>query len=371
MEYCKKCILPSTRPGLVFDTEGVCSSCRNFESRENIDWKAREQNFDTVVAQAKKSSKGYDCVIPVSGGKDSTWQTVKCLQKGLNPLCVTWRTPARTKIGQENLDNLISLGVDHIDYQINPRVEKKFILESYIKFGSTAIPMHMALFNIPLNIATRYEIPLVVWGENSAFEYGGIGEEKTGFQLNSKWLKEYGVTHGTAAEDWVSGLLSRTELTPYFGPCPDHLEEMGIKAVFLGYYYPWDVAHTFEVAKNNGFKKADYARSGIYEFADIDDDYISIHHFLKWYKFGFTRAFDNLSLEIRNGRLTREEAILRVKLVGESVPHDDINKFCKYIEITTSRFFEIAETFRNRDIWYKEGITWKLKNFLVEDWEWR
>ena len=150
MKYCLRCILPDTRPSIVLDEESVCSACRNFEIRETIDWSARESAFDEVISNAKGLSKGYDCLIPVSGGKDSTWQVVKCLEKGLNPLCVTWKPPGRTNIGQENLNNLIDLGVDHIDYSINPKIEKAFMLETLIKNGSPAIPMHIAMLNIPL-----------------------------------------------------------------------------------------------------------------------------------------------------------------------------------------------------------------------------
>jgi len=372
LKYCNRCILPNTRPGLSIDSEGICSACRNYESRVEIDWELREKQFDSVVSLAKKRTGGYDCLIPVSGGKDSTWQTVKCLEKGLNPLCVTWKTPARTKVGQENLDNLISLGVDHIDYQISPKVEKKFMLHAFEKFGSTAIPMHMALFNIPLKIALKFEIPLVIWGENSAFEYGGTGEEKTGFSLDSSWLKKYGVTHGTTAEDWVGAELSRSELTPYFGPNPDDLENSGTLAVFLGYYFSWDVNMTYEVAKSHGFSSTSDGskKTGIYDFADIDDDFISIHHFLKWYKFGITRSFDNLSLEIRNGRLSREEALHVFQEIGDDTPHSDIEKFCKFVGITESDFFEICEKFRNRDIWTYDSSSWKINDFILDDWNW-
>ena len=103
-----------------------------------------------------------------------------------------------------NLDNLIALGVDHIDYQINPQVEGRFMVKAFERFGSTAIPMHMALFNIPLTLAVRLQIPLVVWGENSAFEYGSQDEALMGFKLDRRWLQKYGVTHGTTAEDWLS-----------------------------------------------------------------------------------------------------------------------------------------------------------------------
>ena len=155
-----------------------------------IDWARARAGVRDVVARAKAQSAGYDCLIPVSGGKDSTWQVVTCLEYGLNPLAVTWKTPGRTAIGARNLDNLVSLGVDHIDYQVSPKVEKKFLYQALVRYGATAIPMHMALFNIPLTIAVRFEIPLVVWGENSAFEYGGTDDERMGFRLDGRWLQK-------------------------------------------------------------------------------------------------------------------------------------------------------------------------------------
>ena len=372
MNYCKRCVLPDTRPGVLLDDSGICSACKCHESRNQIDWKKREEAFDKVVANAKIKNAGYDCLIPVSGGKDSTWQVVKCLEKGLNPLCVTWKTPARTSVGQKNLDNLVSLGVDHLDYQISPKTEKKFMLEALRRFGSTAIPMHMAIFNIPLKVALKFEIPLIIWGENSAFEYSGLGEESTGFKLNSEWLKNFGVTHGTTAKDWISGNLTLKELTPYFGPTPEELEKCGTLAVFLGYYFAWDVEKTKGVAQANGFQGSidGCPKTGIYDFADIDDDFISIHHFLKWYKFGMTRSFDNLSLEIRNGRISRSEAIEKIKDLGEQIPEKDIKKLCNFLDISKKTFISICEKFRNHDIWFKDNKTWKIRNFLIPDWNW-
>ena len=292
------------------DDAGVCNACRAHSTRPDIDWAQRERAFREVVAHAQSRSKGYDCVIPVSGGKDSTWQVIQCLAYGLKPLAVTWKTPARTEIGRANLENLVRLGVDHIDYQVSPPVERRFLYRSFVKYGSTAIPMHMALFNIPLTIAAHFDIPLVVWGENSAFEYGGTAAESTGFRLDDNWLRKYGVTHGTTAEDWVSADLTRKDLTPYFGPTAEELRIKGTLAVFLGYYFPWDPAISLKVAAANGFRvRLEGPKTGYYNYADIDDDFISIHHYLKWYKFGFTPPVRNLSLEIRNGRMTREQAI--------------------------------------------------------------
>lgn len=371
MKYCQKCILPDTRPNLVIGNDGICNACKSHGTKSDIDWGKRELAFQDVVENAKRHSKGYDCLIPVSGGKDSTWQVVKCLEYGLNPLAVTWKSPARTDIGADNLKNLLSLGVDHIDYQVNPKVEKKFLKRSLLRYGATAIPMHMAIFNIPLKIAAKFDIPLVVWGENSAFEYGGKEDERLGFRLDKNWFKKFGVTHGTTAQDWISANLSVKELTPYWGISDEEMDNKGVLAIFLGYYFRWDPATSLAVAIKNGFKARDEGpKTGYYNYADIDDDFISIHHWLKWYKFGFTRLFDNLSIEIRNDRMTRNEAIKIVAERGDGTPQEDIDKFCRFIDITRESFFTIIERFRNKDIWCIKNGKWMIRDYLIEDWKW-
>jgi N-acetyl sugar amidotransferase len=371
MRYCKKCILPETRPNLAIGDDGICNACKSHRTKSDIDWQVRENAFKSVVEKAKVNSRGYDCVIPVSGGKDSTWQVVKCLEYGLRPLAVTWKTPVRTEIGAKNLTNLINLGVDHIDYQINPKVEKKFLYQALVRFGATAIPMHMALFNIPLKIACKFNIPLVVWGENSAFEYGRKEDEHAGFKLDDEWLKKFGVTHGTTAIDWVSEELTEKELTPYFGPTNEELKDKGVLAVFLGYYFQWDPQISLKIAREHGFReRVQGPKTGYYNYADVDDDFISIHHYLKWYKFGFTRLFDNLSIEIRNQRLSRDEAIKIVGERGDETPYEDIDKFCNFVGITNEYFFNVIEKFRNHDIWIKRNGVWMTDNFIIPDWRW-
>jgi N-acetyl sugar amidotransferase len=372
LKYCKKCLVPNSRPGVIIDEDGISNVWKTgTDEKNNIDWEEREKSFRTIISFAKENSKGYDCLVPVSGGKDSTWQIIKCLEYGLNPLAVTWKTPARSAIGQQNLDNLVKLGVDHIDYQINPEVEKKFMYRSLVKYGTTALPMHMALFNIPLKIAVMFNIPLVIWGENSAFEYGTADEELKGFKLNAKWLKQYGVTHGTNAQDWIADDLTEKELTPYFGPTDEELDEAGVRAVFLGHYFRWDTETSLKAALAHGFKvREEGPKTGYYNYADIDDDFISIHHFIKWYKFGFTRLFDNLSIEIRNGRLTYEQALEIIKKTGIQEPVEDIEKLCSFLSISTSEFYRIIETFRNTDIWKKEDGKWMIEGFPIKDWKW-
>lgn len=371
MRYCARCILPDTRPNIRLTDQRVCNACISHQSKTGIDWAERQKAFGNVVQLAKTKAVGYDCLIPVSGGKDSTWQVIKCLEYGLKPLAVTWKTPARTSIGARNLENLVNLGVDHVDYRISPKVEQKFMYLALERFGDPAIPMHLALFNIPLTIAIRFGIPLVVWGENSAFEYGNLEERHSGFRLDGGWLKTYGVTQGTTAFDWISDGLSQKDLVPYTGPSEEELEQKEVLAVFLGYYFPWDPAVTYAAARAHGFRARPAGpKTGFYDYADIDDDFISVHHFIKWHKFGFTRLFDNLSLEIRNGRISREKAIEIVRETGLQVPIGDIRKLCRFLEMPPRRFWEIVERFRNLDIWKNDNGVWKIDDFLIPDWRW-
>lgn len=373
MNWCKSCLLPNTRPNIFLNSDGICNACVNHKTKKTIDWDARAKHLEEIVKKVKKKSATYDCVIPVSGGKDSTWQTIKCLEMGLKPLAVTWKPPGRTAIGQENLNNLINLGVDHIDYSISPKVESKFMLSTFKEKGSIAIPMHLALFNIPLKIASKFNIPLVVWGENSAFEYGEKDKSDTGLILNQSWVKKYGVTNGTSAKDWISENLSKRDLIAYEDLSDLEFKQNNIKAIFLGYFLKWDPEITKQVSLNVGFKTdPNGPRTGYYSHADIDDDYISIHHWLKWYKFGFTRTFDNLSIEIRNKRIEREEAIKIISKNGDETPYEDIEKFCKFVDITKKEFFQISEKFRNKNIWKKNSNdVWYLPNFLIPNWSWK
>ena len=245
------------------------------------------------------------------------------------------------------------------------------MLASLRKFGTPAIPMHMAIYNLPLTLAVRLNIPLVVYGENSSFEYGGTESGTQGFQVTREWISKYGVTHGTIAEDWVSDSISIEDLTAYQGPTDEQLENNDVRAIFLGHYFKWDVENSLNCALKYGFRvREEGPKTGYYNYADIDCDFISIHHWLKWYKFGFTRLWDNLSIEIKNERMSREEAIAIIKERGDEFPAEDVERFCTYVGISIEEFMEICEKFRNHDIWTSKDGKWEIEDFLIPDWEW-
>jgi N-acetyl sugar amidotransferase len=378
MKYCRRCVLPDTRPGISLDQDGLCSACRGHDRKTyEIDWESRCQVLLRLVeeakAQAKAQSGGYDCVVPLSGGKDSWSQVIRCQEHGLKVLGVTWRTPGRTPIGQRNLDALIeSLGIDHIDYSINPSVERRFMKAAFLHKGATAIPMHMALFAIPIRLAVQLSIPLIVWGENPQLEFGGAEGEQLATDLDLAWVRRLGVTNQTGPDDWIGAEgLTAEDLAAYRLP-PEEAFAGRIRSVFLGAFFAWNSFDNAQLARSRGFADGDeHRRTGTWGFADIDDHFISLHHFLKWHKFGLTRAFDNLSVQIRYGMLGRADAIEQLRRLGPQIPHDDIRRFCAFVGESEEWWWANVERFRNLDVWRRDsdGI-WRIPGFLIEDWPW-
>ena len=280
------------------------------------------------------------------------------MEYNLKPLTYTYRPIKRTKIGQKNIDNLKKLGVDHIEFSVNPIIEKKLIRESFFEFGSMAISMHLMIWNGAMNLSKFYKIPYIVWGENSAVEYSGITDNyKT---LNSSWIKKYGNTFNKSSHYWEKNKFSKKDMSLY------HLtnSKFKTKAIFLSDYFRWDPKKTFIISKKKGFKSSKAPLTGLYNFADIDDGILNIHHYLKYYRFGITRTFDNLSLEIRNKRISRDKAVKIANKSLKIIPHKQIKNFCEFINISEKKFFQICKKFRNKKIWKKINQKWMLINPL-------
>src|SRR3990167_5078243 len=190
--YCRRCVLPHTKPDLYIDEAGICSACRYFA----------------------KDNKHWDCVIPVSGGKDSTFQVLKVLQYGMRPLCVTATTCDLSEIGRKNIENLKNAGVDYIEFTANPTIRKKLNRLALIEVGDISWPEHVSIFTVPIIMAVKFEIPLIIWGENSQNEYGGTGAAAKNNYLTRRWLEEFGGLLGLRVADLVNYGFSEKDLIP-------------------------------------------------------------------------------------------------------------------------------------------------------------
>jgi N-acetyl sugar amidotransferase len=380
IKYCSKCLFPETKPDLFFDEDGVCSACIAAEEKnKGIDWLQREKEFYEIINYYKrpKSEIGYDCLIPVSGGKDSTYQAYFMKEKcGMNPLCVCFETTAVTELGQKNLDNLSKMGLDVIHFKKNSEVYKKMVVESFKRVGDEMWPNHIGIFTIPVVFAVKFNIPLIIWGENSQQEYGGPNLDSVKNRiLNRKWLEEFGGLLGNRIQDMigVNGITEK-ELTPYFYPSDEEIERVGITGIFLGSYFFWDARKQLEIIEKYGFSvKEDGPTEGTYtNYENLDEKLVGLHDYLKYVKYGFGRATDHVCIDIRNGRLTREQGIELVKKYDGKYPNYGVSEFIKYSGLSKREVDFIIDSYTNPLIFKQDEFGNFLKDFegnLVKNFE--
>jgi N-acetyl sugar amidotransferase len=355
IRYCKKCLFPETKPDLHFNDEGVCSACTAAELKnKGIDWKQREEDFKKIVEHYRlpKGKRGYDCLIPVSGGKDSTYQAYFMKEVcGLNPLCVCFETTAVTEIGQKNLDNISKMGIDLIHFKKNYNAYKMMVIEGFKRVGDEMWPNHIGIFTIPVMIAVQFNIPLIIWGENPQQEYGGPSLDSVKNRvLNRRWLEEFGGLLGNRIQDMVGvDGVTEKELTPYFYPSDEDIERVGVTGIFLGHYFFWDARKQLEIAKTHGFSvKEDGPVEGTYtNYENLDEKMHGLHDHLKFVKYGFGRATDHACIDIRNGRLTRQEGLKLVKEYDGKYPHYGVSEFMKYTGMSKAEIDEVIDSFTN------------------------
>lgn len=355
IRYCKKCLFPETKPDLHFNNDGVCSACVAAEQKNvGIDWTQREKDFYEIIGhfKSKEQNRGYDCIVPVSGGKDSTYQAYFMKYKcGLNPLLVCFETTAVTELGQKNLDNLSEMGMDVIHFKKNHPVYKKMVIESFKRVGDEMWPNHIGIFTIPVMIAVKFNIPLIIWGENPQQEYGGPSLDSVKNRiLNRRWLEEFGGLLGNRIQDMigVDGITEK-ELTPYFYPSDEDIERVGVTGIFLGHYFFWDARKQLEIVKEHGFSvKEDGPIEGTYtNYENLDEKLVGLHDYLKFVKYGFGRATDHACIDIRNNRLTRQEGLDLVKKYDGKYPHYAVSEFIKYSGMTKSEIDAVIDSFTN------------------------
>jgi N-acetyl sugar amidotransferase len=355
MKYCKRCLYPSTKPDIVFNSDGICSACTAFDQRDQIDWNERANEFAELVDHIKKNRKSnWDCVVPVSGGKDSTYQIIKVLEYGLNPLAVTAFTDDLSHLGYRNLANISDIGVDHIMVRTNNKVRRKIARYGLRTVGDISYAEHVTIFSIPFREAILRNIPLIIWGENPQNEYGGPLNAQGVKILDNKWLQEFGGLNGLRITDLVDKkILSAREAELY--RFPKDAGYMQVRGLFLGHYFSWDGYHNFIIAKKNGFKEYDIpVESSGFTYENLDNLQTGIHDYFKYIKFGFGRATDICNNHIRRGRMTRETAIKKIERWDGNYPISYLGiplcDILSKIDMTEKDFVKIIEKFTNKEL---------------------
>jgi N-acetyl sugar amidotransferase len=361
LKYCVRCVMPSTKPDLHIDEDGVCNACRAYENRKHVDWDVRKRELLSLLDKYRKGGGNWDCIVPVSGGKDSTYQVIRMLQLGLNPLCVTSSTCDLSPIGRKNIENLKRLGVDHTEFSPNPLIRARINRIALTEVGDIAWPEHVGIFTIPIRAAVQFNVPLVVWGENSQNEYGGPAAAAEGNVLTRRWLEEFGGLLGMRVSDLSETYgIPKHQLLPYQYPDDSELQRVGVTGLFLGHYLPWDGLSNVLISQANGFTSFSGPVEGsMVNYENLDNHQHGIHDYFKFLKFGFSRATDIACLHVRRGRITRQDALEIVKARDGKFPWTYLGKSLQDIleplDMSVAEFIKVCDRFTNKKLFERDA----------------
>ncbi|MBU1895906.1 N-acetyl sugar amidotransferase [Patescibacteria group bacterium] len=364
MKYCAKCVSPETKPAIRFDENGVCNFCRYFESLDRVDWEDRKRQFIEIATQAKNKGAQYDCVVGVSGGKDSTYMALYARDVlGLKVLLANMMPECITENGQHNINNLQEMGFDCFMFRPNPKVSRTLAKMAFYKWGNPVKPSEYALYATPVRAAIMYKVPLVIFDIDT-----------TNIDDESKWqtdgdasrINESNTLGFTGdADHLICEGVTKEDLVPYQYPTQEEIRQAEVKMVYHAHFERWSAHHhaMFSIARGLHVRDdnpEDLGRRTNYHALDADIGIMN--QMLKHIKFGYGFATDDACAGIWDGTITREEGAKWVREYDGKCAVRYIQEFCDYIGITLDEFWNVTETFRG-PMWQKNKIgEWKLKD---------
>lgn len=372
MRWCRNCVYPQIAVFLTLEEDGLCSGCRVNARKPRIDWDERAEMLREILDE-HRSESSYDCIVPVSGGKDSYFQvhTIKNVF-GMNPLLVTYHGNNYLPEGQRNLDRMREVfGVDHVVF--GPSVDLLIRMNrAGLKVqGDMNWHAHCGIVSYPVQIAVRHNIPLVIWGEHGPTHIGGQHSLNDFVEMNARARKE----HYLRGYDWDDFVgvedIKANELLWARYPSDDDLERVGVRQIHLGNYVHWDEnIHSKLVVERYDWEPARQPFERTYrQFSNLDDMHENgIHDYLKYVKLGYGRGTDHASKDIRAGHMTREQGIEMVRRYDSVRPRRDLERWLAYVEMPEEEFDAICDRFRDPRVWGRtEGGKWVKRNIWDED----
>lgn len=369
MKYCNNCLYPELAVNLILDDDGVCGACRLQEQMNSLgpeQWEARERVFSRIIAKTKaETTADYDCVIPVSGGKDSYFQTHLALEYGLRPLLVTYHGNNYLPEGQRNLEKMRDVfGVDHLVFGPSVSNLKRLNVQGFLQVGDMNWHAHAGIKIMPMQIAVRFKIPLVIWGEIT-WSVSGMFELDDYVTYNKRTVFEHDL-RGKTVEEMCSPdpQLDARDLPWLKMPSDHEFEESGTVGIYIGNFFDWDPnRHSDYVTKTYGFEQAAEPFERTYRrMSNLDDMHENgVHDYMKFIKFGYGRATDHASKDIRTGDLDRQTGLEYVRQMDHVLPRKDFERWLDYVGMQEEEFHKIADSFRDPRVWWLEdGSWWKM-----------
>jgi N-acetyl sugar amidotransferase len=377
VNYCLKCVYPfSSAVQLAFDGNGVCSGCRTAMQRDDVDWKERKQRFEKLIDRYQsKDGTNYDCLIPVSGGKDSYFQ-IHIIRKiyGLNPLLVTYHGNNYTPTGMKNLLNMREVfNVDHIFFTPSVDVLKTMNRMGMRMMGDMNWHAHAGIFTYPIRAAVQAKVPLMIWGEHGFMDLGGMHSYNDLVEFTYRYRHE----HALRGYEWTDFIerapsmgetLKKQDMLTWMYPSDDEIDQVGVRGIHISNYFRWDANdHGPLMEKLYGFLPAEEPFERTYRLlSNLDDMHENgIHDYMKFIKFGYGRATDHCCKDIRAGKMTRDDAIEIVRK-RDPIKSKDIWRWLEYVGWTEEEFDHVADTFRDPRVWWIQDGQWWKNNLWSE-----
>ena len=366
MKRCTRCLYPDMKPDLIFE-DGVCSACVSFDKRPTVDWDACKRELEAILETGKNDS-GYDCIVASSGGKDSHFIALTLIEMGARPLIVTASTCHLTGIGRENIDNLARYATT-LEVTPNRAVRAKLNRLGLELVGDISWPEHVLIHRVPFRVACDLGIPLLFYGECPNEAYGGPAGTDQTREMTQRWVSEYGGFLGLRTDDLAGQAgISERDLVDYEAPSVEMVKKLGLKAYFLGQFLFWDSHENARVAVAHGMKQELPTRANWWPAENLDNASTGLHDHLMYRKYGYGRAVAQLSVDIRLGRIERDEALEvtrgrdgRFSYLYAGV---GINKILDRIRLTLPQLEKILDGFTNWPLFgRRDGLRPILKEF--------
>ena len=370
IKYCTKCLMPNSRPRIVFDKEGVCNACRHAERKSvGIDWELRRKEFVEILNRFRSKDGSWDCVVPWSGGKDSSTIAYKLKYEfGMNPLLVTFSPMMPNEVGNHNRESLIRAGFDHLFFRPNQKVHRRLAKRFFIERGNQKVAWDAGVNAVPLQVAVSYKIPLIFYAEHGETEYGGkVIHRDSGKVRDFTEVIEHQI--GDDPSNWVDDEITENDLQSYLYPDIEKIREAGVTAYYFGYFNKWSMYENYQYIR----EKIDFITHpkgrtvGTFTYFDsLDDKMDPLYYYMRFIKFGFGRAIRDASRMIQNGHMTREEGLELAAKYDSEFPHEFFDEVLEYLDLTEEEFHHIVDKHRNPEIWVEENDMWRLRYPLIK-----
>lgn len=369
MKYCTRCVMPDTRPGITFNEEGVCSACQSYEHRKTVDWNARWKEFEQLCNKYRgmNGPDGYDCIIAVSGGKDSHFQVYLMKEvMHMNPLLVSAEDNFKmTEAGKHNIRNISeAFGCDLITMKPNISAQKKIMRYTFEKYGKPTYFIDRYIYTYPLHMAVKFNLPLLVYGENVGWEYGGADGVET---YSARGIIKNGVASGIDTQELIDNTgVSAKELNFFNAPSDEEMDKLD--PIYISYFTPWNSFKNYEIAKRFGFHDLthEWTRTHhVEQFDQVDTPAYLVHSWMKYPKFGHASATDYAARMVRYGMITREDAVNMVNEHDGNLDPRSVREFCEFLGYSEREFWNIVDKMYNKEIFEKNDLDkWVLKEPL-------